>query len=205
MKIVGIGWVFFCATHEDFPGICFRPSVKPLAGLCEVRCSITPATQLKCLMDKVAPIFLTLFILCVSGRSTVVEAKRHKNVRLESLKTAYLVRDPDSTRGCEEATREALTQRGVVVTYGAFQAKPKDVDFYVEVVDRWRWDVTMFLVSLEIRFRENTTGELIATGWFKQGEGTFFHTFPDQRKTTFQVIDSIYNGQAAPKQAQEHP
>jgi hypothetical protein len=57
----------------------------------------------------------------------------------------------------------------------------------------------MFLVSLDIRFRANATGDLIATGWFKQGQGTFFHTFPDQRMTTVEVINAIYKAPPTPK------
>jgi hypothetical protein len=114
------------------------------------------------------------------------------------MKTAYLVRDPQSTQGCANATEEALTARGVKVTSGFFQEKPKAVEFYVEVVDRWRWDVAMYLSALEIRFRDNASGELIATGSYRQ-KGTFFHSFPDSRKITFEVIDSIYTGQPGSK------
>jgi len=141
--------------------------------------------------------FLALFALCLTGCSSVVGGKLHKNVRLESLKKAYVVWDPNNTRGCEEAARDALAQRGMTVTYGALQDKPKEADFYVEVVDRWKWDVAMFLLSLDIRFRDNATGDLIATGWFNQS--SFFHTFPDQRKKTFEVIDAIYNAPPMPK------
>ena len=148
-------------------------------------------------MKKAVLLFPLALGLCVSGCSSVVDAKHQKNVPLESLKKAYVVRDPNSTGGCEEAAREALTQRGVAVTYGFFQDKPKEVDFYVEVVDRWEWDVAIFQVSLDIRFRENTTGEPIANGWFKQS--SFFHTFPDHRKKTVEVIDAIYNAQPASK------
>ena len=137
-------------------------------------------------------LFATAILFGLTGCSSVVDAKRHKNVQLESLKKAYVVRDPNSTHGCEEAAHEALTQRGVTVTYGFFQEKPKDVDFYVVVLDHWQWDVAMFLSSLDISFKDNATDDLIATGWFKQS--TFFHTFPDQRMKTFEIIDAIYRG-----------
>jgi hypothetical protein len=113
------------------------------------------------------------------------------------MKRAYVVHDPGSTYGCANAAEEALTARGLKVTSGYIQDKPADTDFYVEVVDRWQWDVAMFLASLEIRFVDNASGDLIATGNFRQS--TFFHTFPDQRLKTFEVIDSIYGKQPTPK------
>jgi len=143
------------------------------------------------------PVLLAALTFCLSGCSSVVESRYFKNVRLDSLKKAYVVHDPGSTLGCANAAEEALAAHSVTVTSGNIQAKPKDADFYVEVVDRWQWDVAMFLASLEIRFRENATGNIIATGSFRQG--TFFHTFPDQRKKTFEVIDAIYSRQAEPK------
>ena len=118
-------------------------------------------------------------------------------MRLDSLKKAYVVHDPGSTLGCANAAEEGLAARGVTVTSGNIQDKPKDADFYVEVVDRWQWDVAMFLASLEIRLIENATGNMIATGSFRQS--TFFHTFPDARKKTFEVIDAIYSREPAPK------
>jgi hypothetical protein len=107
------------------------------------------------------------------------------------------VHDPDSTLGCANAAEEALTARGLTVTSGFINDKPADADFYVEVLDRWQWDVAMFLASLNIRFVDNHTGDLIAEGTFHQT--TFFHTFPDQRQTTFDVIASIYNKQPTEK------
>jgi hypothetical protein len=118
--------------------------------------------------------------------------------RLESLKRAYVVHDPGSTYGCANAAEEALTAQGLTVTSGYIQDKPADADFYVEVVDRWQWDVTMFLASLDIRLVDNATGDVIAVGTFRQSS-RFFHTFPDQRQTTFEVITSIYSKQPAPK------
>ena len=113
------------------------------------------------------------------------------------MKRAYVVHDPGSTYGCANAAEEALTARGLQVTSGYIKDKPADADFYVEVIDRWQWDVAMFLASLDIRFVDNATGDLIATGNFRQS--TFFHTFPDQKEKTFEVIASIYNTQPAPK------
>jgi hypothetical protein len=128
--------------------------------------------------------------------SSVVEAKRYKDIPLASLKKAHVVREPNSTPGCELAAREALERRGLAVTYGVIQEKPKDADFYVELVDRWQWDVAMYLAALDIEFKDSATGEPIARGWFRQGT---FHTFPDQGKKTAEVIDAIYNAPSPQK------
>ena len=148
-------------------------------------------------MDRIIrPILLVQLALCFAGCSSVVQSSHYsKHVPLESMKTAYVVHDPGSTYGCANAAEEALTARGLKVTSGFIQDKPADTDFYVEVIDRWQWDVAMYLASLDIRFVDNATGNLIANGTFRQS--TFFHTFPDQKEKTFEVIASIYNTQPA--------
>lgn len=150
-------------------------------------------------MDKVIkPVLLVLLALCFSGCSSVVESRYYSShVRLDSMKRAYVVHDPGSTYGCANAAEEAFKARGLTVTSGYVQDKPADTDFYVEVVDRWQWDVAMYLASLDIRLVDNATGDLIANGTFRQS--TFFHTFPDQREKTLEVIASIYSKQQPPK------
>ena len=149
-------------------------------------------------MDKIIrPVLLVLLVLCFSGCSSVVESKHYsKHLPLGTMKSAYIVHDPGSTLGCANAAQEALTTRGLTVTSGSIKDKPADADFYVEVVDRWEWDVAMYLISLDIRFVDNHTGDLIADGTFRQTR--FFHSFPDQRQTTLDVISSIYKTQPAP-------
>jgi uncharacterized protein YceK len=150
-------------------------------------------------MDRIfRPVLLVLLALCFSGCSSVVDSTYYsKHVRLDSFKRAYVVHDPGSTYGCANAAQEALTAKGLTVTSGYIHDKPADTDFYVEVVDRWQWDVAMFLASLDIRFVDNATGDVIAIGTFRQS--TFFHTFPDQRQKTLEVIASIYSKEPATK------
>jgi hypothetical protein len=125
----------------------------------------------------------------VSGCSTVQPGKRYGDVRLESLKTAYVVRHAKSSRDIDTYIQEALAEHGVKASRGPMEAKPKDVGFYVEYVDRWQWDLTMYLWSLDIRFEDNATGELIASGSFRQ---RFPHSFPDPQKKVSEVIEQIY-------------
>lgn len=130
---------------------------------------------------------LLVFMLC--GCSTVNPGMRFGDAQLATMKSAYVVRHPKSTRDIDGYIQEALAERGVRVSSGLIESKPKDVDFYVEYVDRWQWDLTMYLLSLDIRFKSNADGALIASGSFEQGT---FHGFPDPKKTTKQVIERIY-------------
>jgi len=78
----------------------------------------------------------------------------------------------------------------VTASKGTLDAKPKDVAFFVEYEDHWRWDLAMYLLSLDIRFKDNASNEVIGRGAFRQGG---FHSFPSEREKAIAVVDSIYN------------
>src|SRR5262245_60742578 len=135
------------------------------------------------------PLLWLLLAMVVSGCSTVQPGNYYGSVPLESMKTAYVVIRPDYDPKIGANIQEALTQHGVTSRAGPRVQKPNDVDFFVEYEDHWRWDLAMYLFSLDIRFFENTTGKLIGIGAFRQGA---FHSFPDAKAKTLEVVESIY-------------
>ena len=141
------------------------------------------------MIRKTIPHLWLLLALVISGCSTVEPGKRYGSAPLESMKTAFVVIRPDYDPKIGANIQDALTRHGVSSLAGPLQEKPKDVAFYVEYEDHWRWDLAMFLLSLDIRFLDNTTGQLIGSGSFKQGT---FHSFPDAREKTSEVVESIY-------------
>lgn len=131
------------------------------------------------------------FLLMIQGCASVEPGQRYTGKPVGSLTSAYVVVTPDNTdHAIGTYIQGALERRNVRATIGLLKEKPADVDFYVTYTDHWQWDVTMYLSSLDIQFLDNRTGRLIANGAFKQG---LFHTYPDIRDTTRQVIDSMYS------------
>ena len=133
---------------------------------------------------------LLTLLAFLTGCSTVEPGKIYSHVSLDSYKTAYVVIGPGCDPPIGTAIEEALQKHGVQAQGGIIERKPHDVTFYVEYEDHWRWDLTMYLFSLDIRFIDSATGQIIGTGAFRQGA---FHTFPDRRETAMEVVDSIYN------------
>jgi hypothetical protein len=130
-----------------------------------------------------------LTAVLITGCSTVGPAGHFGTVPIESLKSAYVVIAPRGNPNIGQYIELALAQHHIKTNIGAPQDKPKDVDFYVNYKERWNWDVTVYLESLDVEFVDNATDKTIATGKFRQG---FFHTFPDPRDKTIEVIDSMY-------------
>jgi hypothetical protein len=134
-------------------------------------------------------IILVFLLTTVSGCSTVTPAVFNRAYDLSKLKTAYVVKHENSTRDIDLYIQTALTGYEVRTSSGPMEQKPNDVDFYVTYVDRWHWDLAMYLRSLDIAFFDNKTSHHIASGRFENGP---FHTFPSPRKKVMEVIDSIY-------------
>lgn len=78
--------------------------------------------------------------------------------------TFYVVRHTEGEIHIDEMIRDELRKVGLNASSGPPQFQPQDVDVLVTFEDRWMWDITMYLMSLTIEFREADTGILLATG-----------------------------------------
>ena len=83
---------------------------------------------------------------------------------LGKLKSFYVVRHERDGRGVNALIRDELTRRGVTVTTGPESERPTTVDTIVTYEDRWMWDMAMYMLSLNISFRDGTTNALLASG-----------------------------------------
>lgn len=146
---------------------------------------------------------LASLLLLLGACSTVHPAKVLDSGALSRMERAYVVKHDNSTRGVELSIQSALALRGLAVSAGSMQDKPNGgdavspTDAYVTYVDRWNWDVGMYLSALTISIFDNRTGKLIAQGRFSNSP--FFHTFPDVDSKSAEVLESIFDqGEVVP-------
>ncbi len=72
----------------------------------------------------------------------------------------YYVEDHGKdTRGVSAAIVEALRKRGLTVV----TEEPEAYDYHVTYVDRWYWDMRMYLIDVRIDIRDPTSNIMIAT------------------------------------------
>jgi hypothetical protein len=64
----------------------------------------------------------------------------------------------------------------------------ESVDAIVRYVDVWRWDIAMFLASVNVTIYDATTGELLANATW---EDSFFHGYRDSRAIIKGLVDGI--------------
>ncbi len=119
---------------------------------------------------------------------------------IATLKTFYVVKFVPDGRGINELIANDLQRRGYVARTGPEGNAPKDVDAVVNYIDKWMWDITMYMLELTVEVREPGTGAMLATG-------NAYHTSltrltPPEMVT--EVLDNIFTkpgGRPAPSTA----
>ncbi len=106
---------------------------------------------------------------------------------LSTLKTIYVKRIPADERGINVLVADKLRSKGVTVTTGD-EAPPRNVDAVVTYIDKWMWDMTMYMIELTININDAKTDTLLATG-------NSYHsslTRKSPQEMVDEVLDNIY-------------
>ena len=76
----------------------------------------------------------------------------------------YVVKLAEDERGVELKIANHLQERGYKATSGTVNGKPDNVDVVVTYQDRWMWDMTMYMIRLNITLENGETSELLGSG-----------------------------------------
>ena len=106
-----------------------------------------------------AALAVVLLTGCAVNRST---ATVDPSAKLQDVKSVHVVHDPEDGRRIDKVIVEQLTRMGLQATSG--DDKRKDVDALVTYVDKWMWDITMYMIELTIVVRDPSNDFPLATG-----------------------------------------
>src|SRR3990167_7710994 len=115
---------------------------------------------------------------CAVNRAT---ATVDPSARLDTLKSLHVKHHEPDQRGIDKLIADNLRARGYQVTTG--NPPPAQVDATVTYVDKWFWDITMYMLELTVQFREPKTDFPLATG-------NSFHTSLT-RKSPPEMVDEV--------------
>lgn len=111
------------------------------------------------------------------------------SANLSALKTMYVKRIPED-ENTYALIADKLRTKGVTVSTG-MEAAPGGVDAVVTYIDKWMWDITMYMLELTITIRDPKSDFPLATG-------NSFHTSLTRlspAEMVNEVVDNIYKGQ----------
>ena len=114
-------------------------------------------------MNRLVRIGALLPTLMLTACATTNSA-RAPDADLHVLKTFYVARLPADERGIEKLISNRLTVMGYQCTSGDAQTPVSPVDAIVTYQDRWMWDITMYMIKLDIQIHDGKTGAILANG-----------------------------------------
>lgn len=110
------------------------------------------------------PLVLALAVVSTGCVSKHVTADRAPGVDLSELRTFYVAKYESDTRNMNDVISTALTEMGLAASTGVAPTPPSPVDVIVTYVDEWYWDITFYLLQIDIEFRDPETGAVLASG-----------------------------------------
>jgi hypothetical protein len=82
---------------------------------------------------------------------------------LSSIKTIYVQKLAADQRGIDLLIVKQLNEWGFKATSGAAEKPAEPVDALLTYQDRWAWDITMYMLRLNVQIRDAQTGSIIAS------------------------------------------
>lgn len=113
---------------------------------------------------KHAPLILVLAFLVAS--CSIVEKGSYVRpaTSLSTGETFYVVLDGEGREDTGKLLVERLKALGYDVRGGPRAEVPADTDVIVTYEDHWFWDMSMYMLSVKVDFRNAKTNALLATG-----------------------------------------
>lgn len=122
-------------------------------------------------------------LLLNSGCASRATANVTSGADVAGARTFYVAQTPEDTRGIQNLIRDNLIKRGFAASAGPQTTQPPPADVLVTYVDRWMWDITMYMLELTITFRNPANS-------FPMAVGNSYHTSL-ARLSPEQMVDEV--------------
>jgi len=104
-------------------------------------------------------LFLQLFISCAliltSGCASKLTANITPDANTDDLGNIYVARFEPDKRNLNAIIAEELNLLGYNAESGEINDKPNNTDTLVTYTDRWMWDITMYMIAIDMQFFEH--------------------------------------------------
>jgi hypothetical protein len=104
---------------------------------------------------------LACVALLLSACATLESAKA-PDANLKSLKSFYVAQETGDDHGIDKLIAARLTGMGYTATCGEAPQPASRVDAIVTYQDRWMWDITMYMIKLDVQLHDGESGSVVA-------------------------------------------
>ena len=144
---------------------------------------------MKKLMGKGAWVSIAM-ILLLSGCAIVdLRSSKLPDANISGLKSFYVVANDVDPGKTHEEIRDAFIDMGFKAISGPKSEMPENIDAVVSYDDRWFWDMTNYMIELNLIIREPKTG-------YPMAEGESIRTSlarKNPKDMAKEILDSIFN------------
>jgi len=119
---------------------------------------------------------------------------------LGKIKTFYLIPELED-KDNYLLIKANLEKRGYAVTIGPEMLPPYKSDAVVTYVDKWMWDITMYMLELTITFRDPINNSPLAVG--NSVHTSLTRKSPEEMVD--EVLTNIFNAKGAPQTENKEP
>ena len=138
------------------------------------------------MLRRLAPILLVICLLLTSGcainRATAIVTSGTDLSRVKSFYIVEVHGDKD-TWNIYKLIETNLAKRGFTVATGRDVQSSHKSDVILTYVDKWMWDMSMYLLQLTITFKDSTNN-------FTMARGYSYHTSLT-RKSPEEMVDEV--------------
>lgn len=119
------------------------------------------------------------FVSCASVSSSVAPGQN-----LSAVKRIYVERNPKDRGDIDGLLAKQLTAKGYHATHGAAGSAPSDADAILRYNDKWMWDITLYLLQLDLKLHDAKSGLLLA-------EASSYRPSMERREPAVMVAESL--------------
>lgn len=138
--------------------------------------------------SKLTPILFLFITLTTLGGCSVNRATGGitPGVELEKAATYYVVKHENDDRGVNTIIASQLGERGFNVSTGPSDKIPDETFAKVTYLDRWMWDITMYMLELTLTISEVKTD-------FTLANANSYHTSLTRKSPEAMVQETLDN------------
>lgn len=108
---------------------------------------------------------LTVLTLFLSGCAIVdLRSSRLPDTDISELKTFYVIANDEDPGKVHQSVSDAIVELGFESSSGPKSQTPDNIDALVSYDDRWFWDITNYMIELNLIIRDPKTYYPLAEG-----------------------------------------
>jgi hypothetical protein len=109
-------------------------------------------------------IFTTVVICTVLSLNAcaTLESAKAPDANVKGLHSFYVAQEKDDDNAINKLIATRLSTLGYQSSFGAAARPPEHVDAIITYQDRWMWDITMYMIKLDLQIHDGESGAVIA-------------------------------------------